>query len=326
MMRILVTGSAGFIGSWIADKLSEEHEVLGVDDLSEGSGENIKNHTFQYCDLTNKAQTMMTFEKFEPDIVYHLAACAREGAGQFQPFKITRTGYYLGMNVLEESVRTDVEKFILFSSMAVYGNQEPPFSEEDPRQPVDIYGVGKSSLERSLEILADVHDFSYVVLRPHNVFGERQSLSDPYRNVVGIFMNRIMRDEPLLIYGDGEQKRAFSYILDSLPAYEKAMTLENEEVNIGGMKSITINHLAELVKKEMGAESHKVKHIEPRPREVREAVTTFKKSKELLGYEEIYGMKNGLSRMANWAIEKGPQKWKHEELPLKSPKMPHFWK
>ncbi len=122
------------------------------------------------------------------------------------------------LNVLVPALRAGVRKVVLYSSMAVYGDQTPPFSEEMPRRPVDVYGVNKAGMEEITEILADVHDFSYTIIRPHNVFGERQSLRDPFRNVVAIFMNRILRGEPLYIFGDGEQRRAFSYLGDALPA------------------------------------------------------------------------------------------------------------
>lgn len=330
--RILVTGCCGFMGSWIADALVDAgHEVYGVDNLSGGD---IENYSGKYrlfvMDLRDGARTEELIRSVKPEVVYHTAACAREGASQFQPKYVTETNLLAFMNVIEPAIKYGLEKFIFFSSMAVYGDQKPPFSEDMPRKPVDIYGINKAAIEQSLEVLADVHEFDFVTIRPHNAIGERQSLRDKFRNVVAIFMNRIMRGEPLYIYGDGEQKRAFSYILDSLPCYVRCLDddIRNEIINVGGMEPITINELADEVCRAMGVdpETYPRVYLPPRPREVKYAWCTWEKSVRLLGYEEKYGWRKGVWRMAAWAKKKGPQPWTDEKLPLESPKMPKIWR
>ncbi|MHC1635499.1 MAG: NAD-dependent epimerase/dehydratase family protein [Candidatus Methanospirareceae archaeon] len=334
--KILVTGGAGFMGSWIVDKLVEEgYEVYDIDNLSGGNRENVNDEATNYIlDLADKGATEEVVRRVKPEVLFHLAACAREGASQFQPQKVTETNFYAYMNVLEPCIKYGLEKCIVFSSMAVYGDQKPPFDETMPRRPVDIYGMNKAAMEQATEVLSEVHEFDYVICRPHNVFGEKQGFTsrgcDRYRNVVCIFMNEIMRGDPLTIFGDGEQMRAFSYIEDSLPCYIRCLDddIRNEIINIGGMHPITINKLADIVCEAMGVDpkTYPREYLPPRPREVKYAWCTWEKSVKLLGYEEKIGYEEGIRRMAKWVKSKGPQPWIEEKLPLQGKKTPSIWK
>lgn len=333
--KILITGAAGFIGSHVIDGLIDKGytEIYAADDLSGGDLENLddkfKEIEFEQIDLSLKNKTDIYISHVKPDIIYHLAANAREGASFFQPLNIVERNYQAYMNILEPAIKYGLDKMILFSSMAVYGNQQPPFSEDMKRIPVDVYGINKSAMEHTTELLSHIHDFDYVTIRPHNVFGPRQSLRDPYRNVIGIFMNRIMRKEPLYIYGDGEQNRAFSYIDDSLPCYIECMkdNVDGEIINIGGKSPISVNKLAELVCKYMNVQysRYPIKYLPDRPNEVKLAYCSWEKSANLLGYDEKIGLEEGISRMAEWAKEKGPQEWSEERLPLWNEKAPIIW-
>jgi UDP-glucose 4-epimerase len=329
-MRILVTGAAGFIGCHVAEGLAlQGHEVIGVDDLSGGFWRNVHPEVkFHQVDLRDAAATEQVICGHQPEVLCHLAANAREGASQFQPRDVCGRNLTAYINTLVPCVAQGVKKVVLYSSMAVYGEQPTPFSEELPRQPVDIYGVNKTAMEEITEILSEVHEFGYTIIRPHNVFGERQSLRDPFRNVVGIFMNRIMRGEPLYVYGDGEQHRAFSYISDSLPSFLRACDLDpatdKQIINVGGKEEITVNRLVELVTAEFDAKPE-IKHLPDRPREVKLAFSTWEKSARLLGYDEPYGMREGIRRMAVWAKTLGPQDWTEETLELPSAKAPAIW-
>ena len=329
--KVLITGSAGFMGSWIADTLVEKgEEVFGIDNLSGGKRENYSGDYEMFkIDLAVASQVERVIKKVKPEIIFHLASCAREGASQFQPLYVSQTNYQAFMNIIEPAIKYGLDKLIFTSSMAVYGNQKPPNSEDMPRLPTDIYGVNKAAIERSIEILAEVHSFDYVILRPHNVMGPRQNLTDHYRNVVTIFMNRIMRNEPLYIYGDGKLVRAFSYIEDSLPCYVRCLddNIKNEIINIGGMKPITINKLADLVCEAMNApKDYPREYLPLRPREVRESWCTWQKSVEILGYEENVGYEEGIRRTAEWAKKKGPQEWTDEKMPLQNDRMPRIWR
>jgi len=329
-VRVLVTGAAGFMGSHVAEGLlAAGHDVVGVDDLSGGFRRNLLPEVeFYEVDLRDAEGAARVVRENPPEVLCHLAANAREGASQFQPRDVCGRNLMAYVNVLVPAVKHEVKKVVLYSSMAAYGDQKAPFDESMPRRPVDVYGVNKGAMEEITEILAEVHEFSYTVIRPHNVFGERQSLRDQFRNVVGIFMNRIMRGEPLYIYGDGEQKRAFSYIGDSLPAFLRAAELrpevDGEHINVGGKKPITVNEMAKLVAAEFGAEPEVV-YLPDRPREVKDAYCTHAKSERLLGYEEQFGLEEGLRRMAEWARTLGPQPWSEDRLELPSSKAPRIW-
>lgn len=329
-MRVLITGAAGFMGSHVAaGLLAAGHQVVGVDDLSGGFLENLPaGMPFRQVDLRDAASTEAVVREQPPEMLCHLAANAREGASQFQPRDVCGRNLMAYANVLVPAIQSGLKKVVLYSSMAVYGEQPPPFDETMPRRPVDVYGVNKTAMEEMTEILADVHEFHYTIIRPHNVFGERQSLQDPFRNVVGIFMNRIMRGEPLYVYGDGEQQRAFSYIEDSLPAFLRACEsrpeLDHQVINVGGMRPVTVNELLRLVRREFEADNEVI-HLPDRPREVKNAFCSWQKSVDLLGYTETVGFEEGVRRMAMWAKEQGPQPWREEPLELLSNKAPRIW-
>ena len=329
-MRILVTGVAGFMGGHLAEGLiAAGHQVVGIDDLSGGFRRNVPAQAkFHQLDLRDPAETERVVADDPPEVLCHLAANAREGASQFQPRDVCGRNLMAYVNVLTPAIRAGIKKVVLYSSMAVYGEQEPPFDERMPRQPVDVYGVNKSAMEETTEILADVHGFSYTILRPHNVFGERQNLRDPFRNVVAIFMNRIMRGEPIYIYGDGEQKRAYSYIRDSLPAFlgaaEMRPELDRQTINVGGKRAVTVNDLCRMVSAALGARPEVV-HLADRPREVKNAYSTWEKSEALLNYQERHTLEEAVHHMAEWAKAAGPQPWSEEKLELPSPKAPIIW-
>lgn len=328
-MKILVTGVAGFIGCWVSRWLVDAgHRIYGVDNLSGGDEDNVafSGSVFSLLDLRDGDAVANYMATVKPEVVYHLAASAREGASQFQPKYITETNLMAFMNLIEPAVKAGLKKLVFTSSMAVYGDQTPPFDETVPPRPVDVYGINKTAIEKSLEVLADVHEFDYTIIRPHNVFGERQCLKDKYRNVIGIWMNCILRGEPAWIFGDGEQIRAFSYILDSIPCYVRCLTEANgETINIGGAKPYSINDAWRLVQEAMGVSNYPVKYLPSRPREVKYAFCTSDKSERLLGYQEKIGFEEGVRRMAKWAKIVGPVDWTTEKLPLSNKKTPVVW-
>ena len=330
-MRILVTGSAGLIGSYIADELTRlKYEVIGIDNLSGGYIRNTRNHRFYLCDLRNKEITEALVKIIKPTHVYHCAASAREIGSLFEPLKSMEDNYLATMNLLNACIKhKSLKKWIQFGTMAVYGSQTPPFSEDMEQKPEDIYGINKTAIEQSVQCLSEIHDFNWTILRPHNVFGVRQAF-DLYRNVLAIWMNRIMHGEKqLYIFGDGEQKRAFSYIDFSLPCYIKCLEdiTNNQIYNIGGMQPITINEAAKLTIEAMGAiGAVSIEHLSDRPREVKLAYSTYDKSVNQLGYKEDKDLLTCLKEMAAWCKSIGPQEWLDEPLELENDKTPEIWK
>lgn len=338
MRRIFISGIAGFIGSHLAEAFIKRGDiVIGVDDLSGGDIRNLPTHLSQsrdllrffHEDLGNYPAIAEIFQAHRPEVVYHCAANAREGASFYDPYKITRANALISSVVFELAVKYRASKMVFLSSMSTYGKGKVPCPETARRQPVDIYGAMKTASEEMLEMLAGAHGFPYTIIRPHNCVGQRQSMTDKFRNVAAIFMNSIMREEPLYIYGQGHI-RAFSYIEDSLPAFVRAADIgvaDGEIVNVGGKDPITITTLAqEIIANFPKYPTPEIIYLPPRHGEVEIAYVTWEKSEKLLGYEEKVGWQEGIKRMAVWAQEHGPQEWKPDRLAIPTEGMPLPWK
>lgn len=335
-MNILVTGAAGFIGSHLVDSLvHDNHKVYGVDDLSGGYKENVnKKSFFTQLDLRNRKKTEEYIYKIKPEIVFHLAADATEGRSQFTPMNCVERNINAYINVLVPAIKNGLQKMILTSSMSVYGSQQVPFNERLPRLPDDIYGLTKATMEQTTEILSKVHGFTYTIIRPHNVYGPRQNLADPYRNVIAIFINRLLQNKHFFIYGDGNQKRAFTYIKDCVPYIKKTAFLKktNGEVfNIGPTKEYSINELAAIVLHNFFSEGPPQKKLEPqyipsRPLEVKEAWCTVSKAENILGYKTSISLEDGVKEMIAWAKQKGPQEFQYLNfLEIEGKVTPKIW-
>lgn len=302
-MRILVTGGAGFMGSWLVDELlNRGHEVTSVDNLSGGFLRNVNPRCqFVNQDLRNEVDYLVAGQ----DAIFHLAAYAAEGQSVFSPKEINDVNITPMNNLLVAAVNHGVKKFIFTSSMAVYGNRAVPFEETLEPDPEDPYGCGKAYCEKVLQTFSKVYGFEHVIIRPHNVFGPRQNIADPFRNVLGIWMNMILRGKAPYIYGNGEQIRAFSYIEDIIGPLANALDAEGI-INLGSPETVSINQACKIVLEAMGSDLRPV-HLEPRPCEVQVAYCTTEKSTELLGYKLSTNLVEGVRKMAGWAKEFGPQ-------------------
>jgi UDP-glucose 4-epimerase len=309
-MAILVTGVAGFIGSHIAERLIQRgHEVVGLDDLSGGFTDNVpKGTVFVQGTVLDAALLSLLFMEHRITHVFHLAAYAAEGLSHFiRAFNYTNN-VVGSMNVLNEAVNAEVRCFVFTSSIAVYGAGQTPMRESLRPEPEDPYGIAKYAVELDLQAARHMFGIESIVFRPHNVYGERQHIGDRYRNVIGIFMNQLMRDEPMSIFGDGTQTRAFSYIGDVAPLIADAIDVPaafNQTFNIGADESTTVNELAAQVAKAMG-EKPRIKHLEAR-KEVLHAVADHSKVVEVFGYRPRWSLDRGLKQMAEWALSVGPR-------------------
>ncbi len=321
--RVLVTGAAGFMGSWEAEALVKMgYRTYGVDDLSGGFMENVpRGCRFTKLDLRNRNAVERYMKRVRPEVVIHDAAFATEGGSQFMPLNSTERNYMMHLYTLVSAMRHGVRKFVLASSMSVYGGQKPPFREGMPRAPEDIYAISKAAMEHSTELLSRVHGFQYTIIRPHNVYGPRQNLSDPYRNVISIWINALMMGKPFYIYGDGGQKRSFTYIEDYTPYVLKAglsKRFHGEIFNIGPREEISLNGLARLIIREyFGSESACPSRLRPkyyrpgRPLEVKLAYCSHKKAERLLGYRTTVPIAEGVRRMVAWARRLGPRPFQY---------------
>jgi len=302
----LITGAAGFLGAHVMRELVKlgNMSVVALDDLSGGFQENlIPEVTFVKGSITNTTLLKQLFEQYRFKYVYHLAAYAAEGLSHFIR-RYNYTNNLIGsINLINESVNAGTECFVFTSSIAVYGAIEPPMVEYKTPIPEDPYGVAKLAVEMDLRAAHEMFGLNYVVFRPHNVYGEYQNLGDPYRNVIGIFMKQILQDDPLTIFGDGSQQRAFSYVGDMAPTIARApfvAAAQNEVFNVGADQPYSVNELAEHVSKAMGKPSHPVKHL-PARNEVLHAFSDHSKVRAAFKLGEQTGLDHGLSKMAAWA-------------------------
>ena len=331
-MKILVTGSAGLIGSHLVDYLmAQGHTVYGCDNLSLGTMDNVSERArknFWHIDLKQKNSVEFLFRVLRPEVVFHAACFAHEGLSQFTPNLITENGLNTTLNVLIPSIKNKVKRFVFFSSVAVYGDQTPPFSESMPVKPVDIYGLNKYFSEEAIKILASVHNFEYCIIRAFNVFGERQLMTDPYRGVAAIFMNKLLHGESYYIYGDGEQKRGFSYIKDILPYISKCgfdKVAKNQIFNMGGNKVYTVNELSDMILKVSNKEIKPI-HLPERDHDVKIAYCDTSKARKILGLTESTPLAEAITNMWSYSEKLGPQEPKYlKYFELPSEKIPKNW-
>jgi len=308
-MAMLVTGAAGFIGSHVAEQLLRRgHEVVGLDDLSGGFTDNVPSGAiFVQGTVLDAALLTRIFQEHRITHVFHLAAYAAEGLSHFIR-RFNYTNNVVGsMNVLNEAVKAEVRCFVFTSSIAVYGAGQTPMRESLTPEPEDPYGIAKYAVEMDLHAARRMFGIDSIVFRPHNVYGERQHIGDRYRNVIGIFMNQLMRGEPMSIFGDGSQTRAFSYIGDVAPLMARAIeqpAAYNEVFNIGADQPTSVNDLAALVARAMGVPPVTT-HLEPR-KEVVHAFADHSKIARVFGYRSRWSLADGLERMAAWAKHAGP--------------------
>lgn len=313
MTTSLITGAAGFIGSHVVDHvLNMGHDVIAVDDLSGGFLENInKKATFIKGGVEDSAFINQLFKKYKFDYVYHLAAYAAEGLSHFiKHFNYTNN--LLGsVNIINASVNLgSVKCFVFTSSIAVYGKNQLPMAEDQVPNPEDPYGIAKYAVELDLKESKDMFGLDYIIFRPHNVYGERQNIGDKYRNVIGIFMNQILTQQPMTIFGNGEQTRAFSYINDVAPIIAKSVGITecyNQVYNIGGEKPYSVNDLVREVAKAMNC-SPRIQYL-PARKEVIHAFASHEKVKRFFGnIMQDTSLEEGIMKMAKWVEEHGAKK------------------
>jgi UDP-glucose 4-epimerase len=329
-MRIFISGVAGFLGSHLADTfLAQGHEVVGCDNLLGGYLDNVpqKVEFYQYdCTFHNSMVKILK----DVDVVYHCAATAYEGLSVFSPFVVTKNIVDATVSVITAAIVNKVKRFILCSSMARYGTNCVPFTEDMIPNPQDPYGIGKYSSELFLKNLCEIHGMEYVIAVPHNIIGPRQKYDDPYRNVVSIMINLMLQGRQPIIYGDGEQKRCFSFVQDDIQVLEKLIYSENvvgEIINIGPDEEfVSINELAAKIAEVIGFDL-KPDYVTGRPQEVQLANCSADKARRLLNYETSYTLDQGIREMVQWIREKGTRQFKyHIDLEIITDKTPNTWK
>jgi UDP-glucose 4-epimerase len=327
-MAILVTGSAGFIGAHVVnDLIAMNEEVIALDDLSGGFKDNVNpKATFIQGSINDIALIEKIFREHDIKYVFHLAAYAAEGLSHF----IKRFNYENNLigsvNLINASVNYNVKCFVFTSSIAVYGSAQLPMREDMVPLPEDSYGIAKLAVEQELKVSKHLFDLNYIIFRPHNVYGEYQNIGDKYRNVVGIFMNQIMQGQPLTVFGDGKQTRAFSYIRDISPIIARSIYVPdayNQIFNIGADEVFTVTDLAETVCKEFGVKPN-ISYL-PARKEVIHAYSDHSKVYKIFGRQPHTPLAEGIHAMAKWARKVGARKSKKFENIEIMKNLPQSW-
>ena len=320
-MKIFVTGCAGLLGSnYSRHLINNGHEVIGIDNLSGGykafvpKGENF---TFIKLNLERRKKLAELFKEHKPDLLFHFAAYAAEGLSPFIRNFNYRNNLICSANLINPCIEHGT-KIIFTSSMAVYGGQEPPFTEDKQPQPIDPYGVAKYAVECDLKLANQQFGLRYNIVRPHNVLGTYQNIWDRYRNVIGIFIRKTLNRIPILIYGDGEQTRAFSDIKYYMQPFDMLHdNFDGEIFNIGADKYFSLNEVAETVQKIGSKYGYDVpiEHGEPR-HEVKHAYCDHTKAKTMLNFKDNTKLEDLIETMFVWAMKEPNRKVKDMEYEI----------
>ena len=328
--KILVTGVAGFLGSHLAEKLVYlGHEVVGIDNMLGGYEDNVpKNidfHKGDCCDFENIQKIMKGV-----DVVYHCAATAHEGLSVFSPYEITKNNYLASVAIFSAAVNQKVKRIIFCSSMARYGGQKTPFTENMKPAPVDPYAISKVASEEVLKNLCDLNKIEWVIAVPHNIIGPRQKYDDPFRNVVSIMINRMMQGKAPVIYGDGNQTRCFSYIDDCLSCLIPMLDQKNlnkQTINIGPDEEfVTINKIAEICSNLTGVNLQPI-YKKDRPQEVKHATCSADKARSLLNYKTTVSLKEGIKKTYDYIKKRGVRPFDYNiKIEIDNDLTPTTWK
>ena len=319
---VLITGVAGLLGSRLADWIIEnkpEYKVVGIDDLSGGYESNVHPKVDLWQVDLVKHPISVCFEKNKFDYVFHFAAYAAEGLSPFIRCFNYDNNLKVTARIVNECIRTDVKRLVFTSTLAVYGHGYGGIFDETQQQaPIDPYGVAKYACEMDIQIANEQHGLDYCIIRPHNVYGIKQNIWDKYRNVLGIWMYQYLNDEPMTIFGDGEQTRAFSFIDDILePLWNSAIREEASKqiINLGGVEEISIKEAANTLRAVIDTKDE-FRYLEAR-HEVKHSIPTFQKSIDLLDFKSTTTLYDGLEQMWDWAEDQPMRKrfvWDEYEL------------
>lgn len=313
MQTVLVTGGAGFIGSHLSDRLiTSGYRVIILDNLSTGNKTYIPDKAiFVRGDVRRKKEVEAVFRKYAFNVVIHLAGQSSTITSFTDPFFDIETNFHGTVNVVLAAVATHVPRFLYASSMTVYGQPEKlPIPETQPARPISYYGITKYAAERFVHATSDRVDlkrpFLTTSFRMFNVYGPRQSITNPYQGVLAIFIGNVLRGEPITIFGDGMQARDFVYIDDVVDAWLAAIDKPrsfSQILNIGSGRQTSILDLAKAVIATLGKNPNKYPILfQPeRPGDQRFMEADITLAKKILGFRPKISLSQGLAKTIAWA-------------------------
>lgn len=309
--KVLVTGAAGFIGSHLVDKLLQcGAKVTGIDNLSIGKIENLvfamENNRFEFIKGDIREYDLIVGLLKDIDVIFHQAALASVNRSIKFPRETNAVNVNGTLNLLTAAKNANIKRFIFASSSSVYGDiPDLPKREAMQRCPISPYAVSKCVGEMYSEIYHRLFGLQSVSLRYFNVYGPRQSMND-YSGVISIWINRILRDLPPLIHGNGLQTRDFTFVKDVVDAnFLAAFTpdISNEIFNIGSGRNTSILEIAQKLLKLCKKDHLEPDFISPRPGDVKDSLADISKAKEFLGYQPKYTFDSGLKETLNWFLD-----------------------
>jgi UDP-glucose 4-epimerase len=329
-MKIFITGIAGFLGSNLAEYcLKKGMSVIGNDTLIGGYIKNIEDLKVEFHNIDCSDLEGMTKIMKDVDVVCHAAAFAHEGLSNVSPKLICENNVVGSVSVFTAAIRNKVKRIVYCSSMARYGSVKVPYEENIEPKPVDPYGVSKVAAENILKILSNTYKFEYNIAVPHNIVGPKQKYDDAFRNVASIMVNLILQNRRPIIYGDGEQKRCFSDIVDCLDSLDKLLfdpSITSELINIGpDEEQISINELYRIISNKLQFNKDPIYELD-RPNEVKEALCSSEKARKILNYQTSISLDKSLDKIIDYVKLNGPKKFEYNyEIEIISEITPRTW-
>ncbi len=312
MKKALVTGGAGFIGSHLAHGLLENHySVVVLENESTGFRKNVpEDACYIKGDVQNKSDVQKAFSK-GIDVVFHVAGQASTIKSFHDPLSDLRTNLMGTVNVLQMCLEMKVPRILFASSMTCYGNPEKvPTTEDHPCLPISYYGITKYAAERYVHATAARNDldfdFDATSFRMFNVYGERQSLQNPYQGVMAIFMANVLNNDPVNIHSDGKQSRDFIYITDVVNAWITSINnlgAFGQVFNLGTGTGLSINRLVDLILQSNGKDrsNYPISHSPLRPGDQRHMKGDITKAKAILDWAPVTQLEKGMQKTLQWA-------------------------
>lgn len=312
MQIALVTGGAGFIGSHLVDRLKDTYNVHVVDNLATGDKTFVpKNIPLYIEDVRNKDKVFSIVQKVKPDIIFHIAGQASNINSFSDPHFDIDVNFKGTVNVVLAALAANVTRFLYASSMTTYGHPDSlPVSETHSCRPVSYYGISKYAAERFVHATAArtdlINPFNVTSFRMFNVYGPRQSLTNSYQGALAIFIGNVLRNEPITIYGDGNQTRDFIFIKDVIEAWTRAIDTKStfqQIYNLGNGKQISVNDMvkAVIVAAEKNPETYPILYKDQRPGEQRFMEADMKKAFKDFSFKPSTTFQEGLSKTLLWA-------------------------